>query len=114
MNEERDKETPIGMTTLSECMEIAISRGFTVQFMMLGHGLGAAGSEKTYIPGDLLVENFYRFEGVSDPDDASIMYLLVAADGIKGTLVDAYGVYADSRITEFMRAVQGIHKSEAE
>ena len=54
--------------------------------------------------------NFYRFEGESDPDDNAILYIIETNDGTKGTLVDAYGVYNDSRVSQFMKAVETIQK----
>ena len=46
-------------------------------------------------------DEFHRFEGMSNPDDNSIVFAISSNDGIKGTLVDAYGMYADS-LTESM------------
>jgi hypothetical protein len=51
-------------------------------------------------PEDFTVEEFYRFEGMSNPDDNSVLFAISSDDGIKGTLVDAYGVYADNLTPE--------------
>jgi len=56
------------------------------------------------------IVNFYRFEGASSADDMAILYIIETGHGIKGTLVDAYGTYADNRISEFINAVHDIHK----
>ena len=37
---------------------------------------------------------FYRFEGMTNPGDNTILYLITTSDGKKGLLVDNYG--ADS------------------
>jgi hypothetical protein len=42
---------------------------------------------------------------VSDPDDMAILYALEVKGGVRGTLVDAYGVYSDPLISDFMAAV---------
>jgi hypothetical protein len=39
----------------------------------------------------------------------SVLYAIETADGNKGTLVDAYGLYADDDTGEFMKEVE-IHK----
>lgn len=39
-----------------------------------------------------------RFEGTSDPDDMSVIYALEARDGMRGTLTDACGSYADPAV----------------
>jgi hypothetical protein len=51
-----------------------------------------------------------RFEGASDPADNTILYVIETNDGIKGTLVDAYGSYADPKVTTFMEEVAEINK----
>ncbi len=53
-------------------------------------------------PEDFKVDKTYRFEGMSSTDDNSILYAISSKDGIKGLLVDAYGVYAEN-ISEAMR-----------
>ena len=52
-------------------------------------------------PEDFQVDEVYRFEG-SSTDDNSILYAISSKNGIKGLLVDAYGVY-DENISEEMR-----------
>jgi hypothetical protein len=39
----------------------------------------------------------------------SILYAIETSDGTKGTLVDAYGLYADEQTGSFMKEVE-IHK----
>lgn len=53
-------------------------------------------------PEDFKVDKTFRFEGMSSTDDNSILYAISSKDGIKGLLVDAYGVYAEN-ISEEMR-----------
>jgi hypothetical protein len=48
-------------------------------------------------PEDFDIDEFYRFEGESDPGDNTIVYGISSSKyDIKGVLVNAYGVYADS------------------
>jgi len=48
-------------------------------------------------PEEFTVDETYRFEDDSTPDDSSVLYVISSKDGkIKGTLVDAYGVYAEN------------------
>jgi hypothetical protein len=51
--------------------------------------------EHTFGSDDLTIVEHYRFEGISDPDDSSVVYALEAPTGLKGVLVDAYGPYAN-------------------
>jgi hypothetical protein len=47
-------------------------------------------------PEDFTVDEFHRFEGMSNTDDNSIVYAISSKDGVKGTLVDAYGMYSEN------------------
>ncbi len=38
------------------------------------------------------------------------MYVIETNDGIKGTLVDAYGAYADVQLSEFINQVESFAK----
>ena len=53
-------------------------------------------------PDDFVIDKFYRFESASNPDDSAIVYAISSMDGLKGTIVDTYGVYADSLTTEMI------------
>src|SRR5258708_8259537 len=52
------------------------------------------GRGKTYQPGDLEILKTFRFEGVSDPADMEILYIIRARDGLIGYSQDAYGAYS--------------------
>jgi len=75
-----------------------------------GQSLRSLKTEKEYKPEEINIVNFFRFEGQSDPNDMSIMYVIETADGVKGTLVDAYGPYSDRKLGEFMIQVENMHK----
>ena len=47
-------------------------------------------------PEDFVIDEFYRFEGMSNPSDNSIVYAISSRSGVKGVLVDAYGVYSEN------------------
>jgi hypothetical protein len=71
-----------------------VRRGFTANLRVVPGGLRAATGE-TLRPRDLVIREVHRFEGVSDPDDMEILYAIESASGVRGTLADAFGVYAD-------------------
>lgn len=98
------------MKTLSECITAALGRGYSENFKVSAIGLTTADEKSVYSPQDIRITNFYRFEGNSNPDDNSILYLIETDDRKKGTLVDAYGVYAETLITNFIRQVTDIQK----
>jgi|SRR5690606_39852212 len=81
--------------------------GFNDQFKFIqDQGLQSTSSKTTYQPRDLRITNEFRFEGITDPSDMSILYAIQAKDGTKGTLVNAYGTYADDELEEFLKSVE--------
>lgn len=94
------------MTDISTALNKFLQDGYTANFKALEEGLQCIESSKVYKPGDLMVVNFYRFEGISDPEDNSILYAIEATDGTKGTLIDAYGAYSDPLVEKFMKQVK--------
>ncbi len=98
------------MKSLALCLNKMVLDGYNDDFKATEHGLKSLKKDKTYSPEEVNIVNFFRFEGNSDPGDTSIMYVIETTDGCKGTLVDAYGAYGDSRVTAFMNQVENIQK----
>lgn len=88
----------IGSSTPSGCVASAVEdlnrRGFTEHFAADGDHLRGQASGRMFAPDELVIREHHRFEGVSDPDDMAIVYAIESGSGIRGTLVDAFGVYA--------------------
>jgi hypothetical protein len=61
------------------------------------------------MPDDFEVTEVYRFEGMTDPDDQSVLYALESKDGIKGTLVNGYGLYSDGATDELIAKLYIAH-----
>lgn len=94
------------MTDLEKCVKKLEEKGYTEQFRVEKKVLQSlTDKKKKFKPKDVKAVNFYRFEGVSNPDDMSILYAIETVDGTKGTLIDAYGVYSDDNTGEFMQDV---------
>jgi hypothetical protein len=103
-------ETPHKMKTSSEVMNALLKDGFTENFMVKDHLLFAPEANKYFAPAEIRIVNFYRFEGISDPGDSSILYAIETTDGLKGMLTDAYGAYSDEMTTNFIKEVEEINK----
>jgi hypothetical protein len=82
--------------TLSEAVNGLKARGYTEDFNLKGHCLECAPRNLQLHPEDFNVDEFYRFEGASNPDDNSIVYAISSNEGLKGVLVDAYGMYSEN------------------
>lgn len=94
------------MTDLEKVQTNLEKYGYTEQFRVEGGKLVGIQTQKKYTPKDVKAVNFYRFEGISDPDDMSILYAIETSDGCKGTLTDAYGRYSDEATGDFMKKVE--------
>ena len=98
------------MKSMVACLDHMIKEGYTEDFHVTEQGLEPLHKTGCYLPQQIDVVNFYRFEGESDPDDNAILYIIETNDGTKGTLIDSYGTYNDSNIGRFMKAVEHIQK----
>ena len=82
---------------LADALEGLKERGFTEDFNLQESCIHCGESNIRLHPDEFVIDEFYRFEGDSNPDDNSIIYAISSVNGeIKGTLVDAYGMYASS------------------
>jgi hypothetical protein len=98
------------MSTLTAVVNKAIKDGFIDTLKVTKKGLFDTNKNKTYSPQEVKVIDFFRFEGESDPADNSILYKIETTDGARGTLIDAYGPYADETVNRFMAEVEEINK----
>ena len=98
------------MKSLATCLSKMVTEGYTEDFKVTDHGLEATHQHGNYKPEQIQVINFFRFEGESDPDDNAILYVIETNDGTKGTLIDAYGIYNDPKVSKFMKDVENIQK----
>jgi len=98
------------LRTLAYCSQLAVEDGFKENFKATAKGLESMETSRLYKPDQISVVNFYRFEGITDPADMSVLYVIETDDGAKGTLVDAYGTYADVDVAKVMTEVESIAK----
>jgi len=91
--------------TLASAIDELTRRGFTESLAVVGNELRTAKTQKAFRPDEVVIREVRRFEGVSDPDDMSVVYAIEADGGLRGTLVDAYGVYSDPAVSAFVSQV---------
>lgn len=91
--------------TLSGVLADLDRQGYVQHFWVVGNELQTVGSPKTFATNEVVIREYHRFEGVSDPDDMSIVFALESVTGTRGTLVDAFGVYASPVVSAVMANV---------
>jgi quercetin dioxygenase-like cupin family protein len=93
--------------TLSETVNGLIKLGYTLDFNVHEECIVCHQSNIILPPEDFQIDKVYRFEGASNPDDESIVYAISSAKfGIKGTLVNGYGVSSDDATSKLVEKLQ--------
>jgi hypothetical protein len=98
------------METLLSRLDKAVFAGYTADYRIRGPHLLALNSDVHYLANQVRVVDFFRYEGMSDPEDNSILYMMETDDGGKGTLIDGYGMYSDDAVGTFMHGVYHLNR----
>lgn len=83
-------------SSLSEAINGLKKEGYTEDFNISENCIECSALSLKLFPEDFVIDKFFRFEGQSNPDDSSIIYAISAANGVKGILVDAFGIYSEA------------------
>ena len=87
--------------TVSQAVNELKQRGYTLDFNLKGSRLECQG--QNFNPKDFEITEFHRFEGNSDPGDEAIVYAIESSNGLKGVLVNGFGVYSEPLSDEMMK-----------
>ncbi len=82
--------------TLTEALDTLRKQGFTLDYNLKEDHLKCQQNAIELHPADFNIVDVYRFEGMTDPGDSTVLYAIEAKSGQHGTLVDAYGPYSDA------------------
>jgi hypothetical protein len=81
-------------------------QGYSSDFTFRNDQLVEMETGKSYDAEQLVIIQEYRFEGITNPGDMSILYVIEASDGTKGTISAAYGANADVDLDQFLSKAQ--------
>ena len=96
--------------TLVDALNDLKQRGYTTDFNIAFDHVKCIETGVCLAPSQFEITDFYRFEGMTNPDDSVIVYTIEAKDGsMKGTLVSAYGVYSDPVNDEMLQKLSVHH-----
>src|SRR4029434_10971739 len=79
--------------------------GFTEHFVVGGNQLLGLDSGTRFDADQVVIHGIHRIEGGSDPDDDEIVYAVDTGTVWRGTLADAFGVYASPVIGAFLSRI---------
>jgi hypothetical protein len=82
--------------SLSDATNDLHTRGYTADLNLQPTCIECTSHNLQLHPEEFRIDEFHRFEGMSNPSDNSIVYAITSNAGVKGVLVDAYGVYSES------------------
>jgi hypothetical protein len=89
--------------SLATCVNDLQKRGYTTDLEINERGLRSRVRETPLDPSKFTIEEFYRFEGTSDPADMSIVYAISSEElGMKGIIVNAFGTYASGVVDKMV------------
>ena len=92
--------------TVTEALADLYKRGYINDFNVQGNALECKNLNLLLKPDDFEITEFYRFEGDTNPSDEEIVYAIKSKKGVKGTLVSAFGIYADEVSDDILKKLK--------
>ena len=80
-------------------------KGYTSNFRMVDSLLVERHSKEKFNPEQIFIDQEMRFEGMSNPSDASILYAIKTDSGLKGTVLANYAPTGNSDLAEFFKEI---------
>lgn len=97
--------------TLSQGINDLKSRGFNIDFNLAGDCIECVSDNIRLHPEDFEIVETYRFEGMTNPSDSSILFAIESKDGKhKGVFVDAFGAYS-TELSEELKKKLSFHSN---
>ena len=82
--------------TLVDATNDLTKRGYEANLSLEGDTIDDKSKDIHMTADDFEIDEFYRFEGQSNPSDMSIVYAISSTKyNLKGILINAYGTYAN-------------------
>lgn len=98
--------------TMTAALADLDQRGYEYDFNLADDGIECKALDLRLMPEEFEIDEFYRFEGMTDPADSSVIYAISSPVGnLKGVLIDAYGAYSDSISPELLNKLKVHHDS---
>jgi len=92
--------------SLVDALDDLRKRGYEADFEPQSNCLYCSNLDLRLNEEEFHVDEVYRFEGDSNPDDNSVVYALTSPTGVKGTIVDGYGASSDNISVEMAKKLQ--------
>ena len=87
--------------TVSQAINELRARGYTMDFNLKENCIIC--NQQEFNPEDFKIVEVYRFEGDSDPADEAVVYAIESKNGLKGVMVNGYGISAETLSSEMAK-----------
>ncbi len=94
--------------TVSQAISDLRLRGYTRDFNLEENCIVC--HDEKFDPADFEIMEIYRFEGDTDPADEAVVFAIESRTGLKGILVNAFGVYSEPMSDEMIKKLS-FHKN---
>lgn len=94
--------------TVTQAINDLRQRGYTMDFNLEENCLVC--HDEKFDPADFEIMEIYRFEGETDPADEAVVFAIESRTGLKGILVNAFGIYSEPMSDEMIKKL-GFHKN---
>jgi hypothetical protein len=96
--------------TVTQAVSELSKRGYTINFNLSGTVLSGTEHDINLNADEFNIDEVFRFEGDTDPGDEMVVYAISSQNkGIKGILVNAFGVYSDKISDDLMAKLKQSH-----
>jgi len=96
--------------TLTAAVADLDKRGYEYDFKLEPEFIECKAIDLRLMPEEFEIDEFYRFEGLNDPDDSAVIYAISSQVGnLKGVIIDAYGAYAENLAPDLLDKLK-MHK----
>jgi hypothetical protein len=93
--------------TLSQTMNELRKQGYIEDFNLQQNCLECRDGQFRVFADEFKVDKYFRFEGASNPSDSAILYAISSdTQGLKGVLVNAYGIYSEPLTDEMLQKLE--------
>ena len=96
--------------TLSQTINGLKNEGYLLDFNIKDECLVCHQEPIALNPDDFEIDKIFRFEGESNPDDAALYAISSARHGVKGLLVNGYGISGDDASNAIIAKLQRHHQ----
>lgn len=100
--------------TVSQAVEGLKKRGYITDFNIENDCIICHDTPLRLRPDEFEISEVHRYEGNSDPGDEAVVYAIESKHGVKGVLVNGFGISADSISDELVAKLNMRHKGPSQ